>query len=100
VLRGSFDPYAGRRLFNRFRRAGLEGVRVHAQPYHLYAGTAAPEEMRNWEQKFATLRPRAAAAFGGEAAYDAFVAEYLGLLRSPDALNYSVLFMTEWSRPA
>jgi hypothetical protein len=56
--------------------------------------------MRNWEQKFRTLRPRFAGEFGGEARYDAFVSAYLRLLRDPDALSYSTLFMVQWNKPA
>jgi ubiquinone/menaquinone biosynthesis C-methylase UbiE len=98
VLGKSFDPHAGRRLFHRFRKAGLEDVKVRAMPYHLYAGAAPEHEMRNWEQKFKTLRSRAADAFGGLASYDAFAAEYLQHLRDPDTLTYSVLFLVEWTR--
>jgi SAM-dependent methyltransferase len=94
-----FDPHAGRRLFRRFRDAGLAPVRVHVSPYHLYAGVAPPGDMRNWEQKFRMLRRRFAAEFGGEAAFDAFAAEYLAHLRNPDTLTYSVLFVVEWTRP-
>ena len=100
AIAGGFDPHAGRKLYNRFRRAGLKDVAVRAMPYHLYPGMAPDQEMDNWRAKFVTLRPRGIAAFGSEAAYDAFVAEYLGLLRDPDSLNYSVLFMVEWRRPA
>jgi ubiquinone/menaquinone biosynthesis C-methylase UbiE len=99
VLGQSFDPHAGRKLYHRFRRAGLGPVQVQAMPYHLYAGAAPEHEMRNWEQKFKTLRARVADAFGGLVAYDAFAAQYLAHLRDPDTLTYSVLFLVEWSRP-
>lgn len=98
ALTGSFDALAGRRLFSRFRKAGLDGMKVHAQPYHLYPGAAPDQEMSNWETKFKTLRPRGVRALG-EARYDRFAKQFLELLRSPDALTYSVLFLVEWQRP-
>ncbi len=100
-LRGVFDPFAGRKLYHRFRRAGLGSIRVHALPYHLYAGAAPDEAMRNWELKMQTLRPRGIRALGGrEQEYDQFALEYLKLLRDPEVLNYSVLFLVEGIKPA
>ncbi len=101
ALRGSFDPYAGRKLYHRFRRAGLESIRVHAFPYHLYAGAAPSEAMKNWELKIETLRERGIGALGGRAQdYDRFARAFLDLLRHPDALSYSVLFLVEGLKPA
>jgi SAM-dependent methyltransferase len=99
ALDGAFDPIAGRRLFHRFRKAGLAGMKVQALPYHLYPGAAPEREMNNWETKFKTLRPRGVRALG-EARYDRFATQFLSLLRDPDALSYSVLFLVEWTRPA
>jgi len=100
ALRGAFDPFAGRKLYHRFRRAGLESIRVHALPYHLYPGAAPPEAMQNWELKMQTLRPRGIRALGGRAQYDRFAREFLKLLRNQDALSYSVLFLVEGLRPS
>ncbi|MGA9522040.1 MAG: methyltransferase domain-containing protein [Myxococcaceae bacterium] len=97
-LAGRFDPYAGRKLYHRFRKAGLQDVRVHVLPYHLYAGPAGPGDMKNWEQKFVMLRPIGIKALGGEAAWDRFVQGYLEMLLDPDALTWSVLFLVEGTK--
>ena len=98
ALGGIFDPYAGRKLYHRFRRAGLEQVRVHVLPYHLLADEVSAAQLFNWKVKLQTLRPIGARALGGEAAYDAFASEYLAMLRDPDALTYSVLILVEGVR--
>jgi SAM-dependent methyltransferase len=98
ALEGRFDPFAGRKLFHRFRRAGLADVRVHMLPYHLYAGTAPERDMLNWEAKFRTVREAGARAFGSHEAYDRFGARFLEMLRDPDAFTYSTLFLVEGIR--
>lgn len=100
ALRGVFDPYAGRKLYHRFRRCGLRDVKVHVLPYHVLAGEVSATQVFNWQVKLDTLRPIGARALGGEAAYDAFARDYLALLRDPDALTYSVLILVEGVRGA
>jgi hypothetical protein len=99
-LEGRFDPYAGRKLFNRFRRAGLSSIRVHVEPYHLHAGRPDPVSMANWEQKMRTIRPAGVAALGGETAYDDWAAAFLEMLRDPDSFTYSTLIVVEGIRRA
>ena len=99
-LKGSFDPHAGRQLFARFRRGGLDVAKVQVLPYHLDPGSISKHERINWEGKFKTLRTRGEPALGGAAKYDAFVDEFMALLDSPDTLTYSVLFLVSWTRPA
>jgi SAM-dependent methyltransferase len=98
-LAGVFDPFAGRKLFHRLRQAGLSDLRVHALPYNLYAGTAPEGAMANWALKLQTIRPRGERVLGGAAAYQEFSDAFLALLRDPDVLDYSVLFLVEWTRP-
>jgi ubiquinone/menaquinone biosynthesis C-methylase UbiE len=101
ALEGRLDPYSGRKLFHRFRKAGLSNIKVHQLPYHLYAGAdlyagaAPPQAVWNWRIKLGTVRPAGILALGGEAAYDAFADAFLDLLGNPDALTYSVLFVVE-----
>jgi SAM-dependent methyltransferase len=99
ALEGRFDPFAGRKLYHRFRRAGLADLRVHLLPYHLYAGVAPEHEMLNWQAKFDTLREVGARALGSVEAYDRFGKRFLQMLRDPDALTYSTLFLVEGVRP-
>ncbi len=98
ALQGLFDPYAGRKLYHRFRKAGLEQVKVYIQPYHVLADAVTETQLFNWRLKIQTLRPVGVKAFGSAEAYDAFAAEYLAMLQDPEALTYSVLFLVEGVR--
>jgi SAM-dependent methyltransferase len=98
ALEGRFDPFAGRKLYHRFRRAGLVDLRVHMLPYHLYAGTAPEREMLNWQAKFDTLREVGTREFGSIEAYERFGKRFLQMLRDPDSLTYSTLFLVEGVR--
>jgi SAM-dependent methyltransferase len=89
------DLQVGRKMFHLFRRAGLEQVRVHLAPLWIVAGAADARLLSDWRQRFATLEPLAAPAFGGTAAYRAYCEQYLALLSDPDALKYAVLLITE-----
>jgi SAM-dependent methyltransferase len=100
ALEGRFDPYAGRKLFTRMRKAGLADIKVHHQPYHLIAGPATPRDLANWEAKVRTLRPAGVKALGSPEAWDRFSGQFMDLLRDPDALTYSTLFLVEGRRPA
>lgn len=100
ALQGVFDPYAGRKLYHRFRKAGLVDVKVHIQPYHVLADAVTETQLFNWKLKVQTLRPVGVKAFGSPEAYDAFAAEYLAMLQDPNALTYSVLFLVEGVRGA
>jgi ubiquinone/menaquinone biosynthesis C-methylase UbiE len=99
ALAGQFDPYAGRKLFSRFKRANLCDIRVHMLPYHLYAGTASPRDMDNWVAKFRTIRPVGVRALGSEDAYDRWAQSFLGFLEDDNTFTYSVLFLVEGTRP-
>ncbi len=98
VLEGSFDPYAGRKLYHRFYKLDLVPSAVHVLPYHLYAGRIPEEELSNWKAKLAVLRSRAGAALGGTESFDKLASAFVDLLRSPESLTYSVLFLVEWTR--
>lgn len=98
ALQGRFDPFAGRKVYARYRRAGLADVRVHLLPYHLYAGAASEQEMSNWVAKFDALRAIGPSAFGSAEAYDRFGKRFLDLLRDPESLSYSILFLVEGTR--
>jgi SAM-dependent methyltransferase len=89
------DLAVGRKMFHLFRRAGLEQVRVHLAPLWVVAGAADSRLLNDWRQRFATLEPLAAPAFGGRAGYQAYCEQYLALLSDPDALKYAVLLITE-----
>ncbi|HYO57703.1 class I SAM-dependent methyltransferase [Archangium sp.] len=94
-----FDIFAGRKFFTEMRRMGLGNVRVHLLPQYVIAGAADMGLMLDWETRFSTLEPVVASALGGLEAYRAMCQEYLQLLADPDALKYSVLLVTEGTRP-
>ncbi|HZI06799.1 MAG TPA: methyltransferase domain-containing protein [Archangium sp.] len=94
-----FDIFVGRKIFTEMRRMGLGNVRVHLLPQHVIAGAADMAMMLDWETRFSTLEPVVAAALGGLDSYRAMCREYLQLLADPDALKYSVLLVTEGTRP-
>lgn len=98
ATKGHFDPNVGRKLFHLFRKAKLGQVRVHVEPYHLYAGSVSGVALANWEQKLRTIRPMGVRAFPHEAAYDAWADSYLEMLRDPDVFTYSVLILVEGVR--
>jgi ubiquinone/menaquinone biosynthesis C-methylase UbiE len=98
ALEGRFDPFAGRKLFHRFRKAGLRDIKVHHLPYHLIAGPATQRDLDNWAAKVETIRPAGEKALGSKEAYDRLGAQLLALLRDPDALTYSTLFLVEGVR--
>jgi ubiquinone/menaquinone biosynthesis C-methylase UbiE len=93
-----FDPFAGRKLYDRFCRRGLVDLRVHVEPYHVYAGNISRAALANWRQKLRTIRPAVVHAFASERAYDRFAERYLALLQSPDVFTYSTLIVVEGVR--
>jgi ubiquinone/menaquinone biosynthesis C-methylase UbiE len=97
-LDGRFDAYVGRKLFNLFHRQRLSAIKVHVEPYHLYAGTAPADAMQNWEHKLSTIRPAGIRALNGEAEYDRWAAAFLDMLRAPETFTYSSLILVEGIR--
>jgi hypothetical protein len=100
TLEGRFDPHSGRKLFHRMRRRGLEHLRAHVMPYHLFAGSAPTADIENWREKFQTIRELAIEGFDDAASYDRFAECYLEHLRDPDVFTYSTLILIEGVRVA
>jgi SAM-dependent methyltransferase len=98
-LQGAWDPFAGRKLFHQFRMAGLNEVRMQAMPYHFFAGTASARDLANWEAKWKTGEADGITILGSAAAYQEFRDTFMNMLKDPDSLTYSVLFIAEWTRP-
>jgi hypothetical protein len=99
ALAGMFDPFVGRKLYTWLRRAGLRDVTVQLLPYNLHAGRADGAALANWTLKLDTIAPRCREALGGRAPYERFKAAFLGHLRQPDSLSYSVLFIVAGIKP-
>ena len=98
ALKGRFDPYTGRKLYNWAHKCGLRNIHVHVFPYNLYAGAAPSEALANWAQKFTTIEPVASKILGAHE-YRRLVNEFMDLLRREDALSYSLLFLVEGTKP-
>jgi len=99
MLAPRFDLFAGRKLYHRFRKAGLAQVKVHVLPYHLYTDSFSDAQRLNWGLKLENLR-RVGEKHLAPEAWDAFAKEYLAMLEDPDVLTYSVVLFAEGVRPA
>lgn len=94
-----FDIHIGRKVFTEMRRMGLRDVRVHLLPQYVIDGVASDVIIQDWKTRFAVLEPLVAPVLGGVEDYRLRCQEYLQLLADPDALKYSVLLVTEGTRP-
>ncbi len=93
ALKGRQDPFMGRKLYNLCFCAGLSDIQVHVLPYHMYAGAAPESAIENWRTKLEVARPAMEHVLGSKADHDAFVSEFLDLLRDPGAFTYSSLIL-------
>ena len=87
-----FDPFVGRKLFSFAQKAGLRRIQVQAESYHLIAGEAEPEILKQWELKLEIARPQMAKLLGSEAEAKEQARRFLEYLRRPDTLTYSTVF--------
>jgi ubiquinone/menaquinone biosynthesis C-methylase UbiE len=87
-----FDPFVGRKLFSLAYKAGLQEIEVQAENYHLIAGEAEPEILRQWELKLEIARPQLAKLLGGEDKAREQAQRFLEYLSRPDTLTYSTVF--------
>ncbi|GAC1604536.1 MAG: hypothetical protein NVS4B10_17570 [Myxococcales bacterium] len=98
LAQAGFDAFVGRKLYGFMRAAGAERIQVHLRPYHLKVGMADEAAVANWSYKLRTLEPLGHRALGREA-WDRAASTLLGMLRDPDVLSYSTLFLVEGRRP-
>jgi ubiquinone/menaquinone biosynthesis C-methylase UbiE len=87
-----FDPFVGRKLFWLAQSAGLTNVEVQAECYHLIAGEADPNILKQWELKLEIARPQLARVLGSEHEAEKQSWAFLEYLRRPDTLTYSTVF--------
>ena len=93
------DIHVGRKVFHAMQRLGLKQVRVHLLPQYVIAGAADAAMYQDWETRFSALEPHVAPLLGGVEDYRAMSQKYLQLLADPEALKYSILLVTEGTRP-
>jgi SAM-dependent methyltransferase len=95
-----FDPLVGRKLFHLCFEAGLSEIKVQIDPYHLYAGTIAGEELNLWQTKLDIAKPQLKKILGSDDAAVKYIEQFLAYLRRPDTLTYSCLFTVFGTKPA
>ncbi|WP_434381419.1 methyltransferase domain-containing protein [Melittangium boletus] len=93
------DIHVGRKVFHAMRRLGLRDVRVHLLPQYVIAGAADSAMSLDWETRFSALESALAPVLGGVEDYRLMSRKYLELLADSDALKYSILLVTEGTRP-
>lgn len=98
LRRHGFDLLVGRKLFHRFREAGLTDVAVDVSPFNLVAGPASASLLDDWRQRFETLAPFITPEFGDDRSYRDFTEAYLGVLANPDSLKYSIVVTTRGTK--
>jgi SAM-dependent methyltransferase len=94
-----FDPFVGRKLFWLARNAGLTNVDVQAECYHLIAGEAETNILRQWELKLEIARPQMSRVLGSESEAKKQSQAFLDFLRRPDTLTYSTVFTVTGEKP-
>lgn len=94
-----FDPFVGRKLFWLARNAGLTNIDVQAECYHLIAGEADPQILKQWELKLEIARPQMSRVLGSESEARKQSAAFLDFLRQPDTLTYSTVFTVAGEKP-
>ena len=97
---GGFDPLVGRKLFSFCLGASLKGVRVHVDPYHLYAGSINEKELANWKAKLEIAQAQIKVALGSNKAAQDFSDRFLAYLGNPETLTYSCLFTVTANKPS
>jgi len=95
----SVDVHVGRKVFNAMRQLGLTQVRVHVLPQFVIAGAADDTHQKDWETRFNAMEASVAPLLGGLEEYRDMSQKYLRLLADPEALKYSILLVTEGTRP-
>jgi ubiquinone/menaquinone biosynthesis C-methylase UbiE len=92
LARTGFDPFVGRKLFTLVQSAGLNNINVQVDCYHLIAGEADPNILKQWELKLEIAVPQMARLLGGELAARQQAERFVEYLRRPDTLTYSNVF--------
>ncbi|MBL8923581.1 MAG: methyltransferase domain-containing protein [Myxococcaceae bacterium] len=99
LRRHGFDLLVGRKLFHRFREAGLADIDIEVSPFNLVTGAASATLLEDWRQRFDTLAPAVGPEFADERSYRDFADAYLQVLANPEALKYSIMVTTRGTRP-
>src|SRR5258707_3613871 len=94
-----FDRFVGRKLVWLAQNAGLTNIAVQVECYHLIAGEADPEILKQWELKLEIARPQMSRVLGSESQAKEQSGAFLDFLRRPDTLTYSTVFTVTGEKP-
>jgi SAM-dependent methyltransferase len=94
-----FDPFVGRKLFWLAQNAGLTNIDVQVESYHLIAGEADPDILKQWELKLEIAGPQMSRVLGSESEAKKHSQAFLDFLRRPDTLTYSTVFTVTGEKP-
>ena len=94
-----FDPFVGRKLFWLAQNAGLTNIDVQVECYHLIAGEADPDILKQWELKLEIAAPQMSRVLGSESEARKQSQAFLDFLRRPDTLTYSNVFTVTGEKP-
>jgi ubiquinone/menaquinone biosynthesis C-methylase UbiE len=94
-----FDPFVGRKLFRLAQNAGLTNINVQVECYHLIAGEADTNILKQWELKLEIARPQMSRVLGSESEARRQSQAFLDFLRRPDTLTYSNVFTVTGEKP-
>jgi len=94
-----FDPFVGRKLFWLAQNAGLTNIHVQVECYHLIAGEADTNILKQWELKLEIARPQMSRVLGSESEARRQSQAFLDFLRRPDTLTYSNVFTVTGEKP-
>lgn len=95
-----FDPNAGRKLYQIFRNAGLEDIRVTAEMHQVFAGTLPERERFNWRQKLAIGLELLKRATGEERRWTHLWQRMTNLLEGDGLYYHSTLVLVSGRVPA
>ena len=94
-----FDPFVGRKLFWLAQNAGLTNIDVQVECYHLIAGEADSDILKQWELKLEIAAPQMSRVLGSESEARKQSQAFLDFLRRPDTLTYSNVFTVTGEKP-
>ena len=94
-----FDPFVGRKLFHLAHRAGLTGLVVRPETYHLIVGSADDVTTIRWELKLDIAMPAIIEAVGVCQRAARIRRGVLRHLAQPDTITFSQLFTVCGRRP-
>lgn len=98
---GRWDPYAGRRLYTQFYRAGLRDIKVHLLPHHLIYGQITERDYNNMKAKLDQMK-KLQQSGEIQLSYDMseFASSFLSFFETQERFTYTTLILVEAQKAA